>query len=266
MRFITLLCAMGWLGFSLPLLANTPISQGEFVAQVSVAGNTPSVTLVADGPVRLDAMVLQALQSQPTALSTLRIDWQNSRLFCLHEPFPLAKTLLRTLAEWQNRVPEPQASAWQQLRNELRKRHFAKRALITLDPDIIRVVSGHNPLLRGQFSLYLPLLGEHQTVTVLGAVRHSEPQVWQATFSAGDYAQRAQWLQPTLGEVSVIQPNGDVEAHPVGYWNAQPLTILPGAIIYVPFSAAFGSTIDRTELAHLNQQVVELLRHQLPRE
>ncbi|MCO7030113.1 capsule biosynthesis GfcC family protein [Vibrio paracholerae] len=266
MRFISLLSFLGCLGVSLTLHAKEPISHTDFSAKVAISHSPLLIKLEADGTVRLDAMVLQALHSQQPAISTLRIDWQNSRLFSLHAPFPLQKNLLKTLAELQDKIQEPQATGWQQLRNELRKRNFAKRAFIPLDPDVIRTVSGHNPLLNGEFALYLPYLSDSQTVTVLGAVHHSEPQPWKATLSARDYAQQAKWINSTLGELTVIQPTGEVQTHPIGYWNAKPLTILPGAMIYVPFTTSLFSSIDHTTLEHINQQVVELLRHQLPRE
>ncbi|ENM3814776.1 capsule biosynthesis GfcC family protein [Vibrio paracholerae] len=266
MRFISLLSFLGCLGVSLTLHAKEPISHTDFSAKVAISHPPLLIKLEADGPVRLDAMVLQALHSQQPAISTLRIDWQNSRLFSLHEPFPLQKDLLKRLAQLQDKVQEPQVTSWQQLRNELRKRNFAKRALIPLDPDVIRTVSGHNPLLNGEFALYLPYLSDSQTVTVLGAVHHSEPQKWKAHYSARDYVQQAKWINTTLGELTIIQPNGEVQTHSVGYWNAHPRTVLPGAIIYVPFTTTLFSSINRTELKHINQQVVELLRHQLPRE
>lgn len=266
MRFITLIGSVGCLWLSLPIQATESATYTDFSAKVTIPHTTPPVKLVANGPVRLDAMVLQALQAQQPAISTLSIDWQNSRLFSLHAPFLLQKKLLKTLAELQDKIQEPQATGWQQLRNELRKRNFAKRAFIPLDPDTIRTVSGNNPLLRGEFALYLPQLNDPITVTVLGAVHHSEPQPWKATLSARDYAQQAKWINSTLGELTVIQPTGEVQTHPIGYWNAKPLTILPGAMIYVPFTTSLFSSIDHTTLEHINQQVVELLRHQLPRE
>lgn len=264
MRFILLLCPL-WLFFTAPLQASDTFNS-TFSAQVTFDQTSPSVKLVADGAVRVDAMLLQALQSQQPAMSTLSIDWSNSRLFSRHPPFTLKANLLKTLAQLQNKVPDPQSSAWQKLRDELRKRTFAERQFIPLDPDITRVVAGNNPLLRGDFALYLPRLGHHNTITVLGAVYHSEQQEWQASFSARDYAQKAQWINTTLGELTVIQPNGEVQKHPIGYWNSKPLTILPGAIVYVPFTGHLFSSIDHAELEQINQQVVELLRHQLPRE
>ncbi|XAG07690.1 capsule biosynthesis GfcC family protein [Vibrio metschnikovii] len=274
MRF-ALLFVPFWLLVSQSSLASTSVSypisgsrsnDSTFSAQVAISTAPPMLNLVAEGPVRLEAMVMKALHVQQPTLSTLQVDWQRAALFTLTTPFTQQTQVLERLTEQQDKVSEVQARAWEQLRNQLRRSEFAQREFIPLDPDVIRVVDRHNPLLKGHFALHLPLLSDQTNVSVWGAVNEPTRFEWQANFSAKDYAQQAQWINPRLSAVMVIQPNGDVQSHPVGYWQSQPLPVQPGAIIYVPFTRSLLASLSRSELDQTNQQVVELLRHLLPTE
>ncbi|EKO3928987.1 capsule biosynthesis GfcC family protein [Vibrio metschnikovii] len=274
MRF-ALLFVPFWLLVSQSSLASTPVSHpisgsrsndSTFSAQVAFSTAPPMLNLVAEGPVRLEAMMMEALPAQQPTLSTLQVDWQRAALFTLNAPFAHQAQVLKQLALQQDNISADQARAWEQLRNQLRRSEFAQREFIPLDPDMIRVVDRHNPLLKGHFALHLPLLSDQTSVSVWGAVNEPTRFEWQANFSAKDYAQQAQWINPRLSTVVVIQPNGDVQSHPVGYWQSQSLPIQPGAIIYVPFTRSLLASLSRSELDQTNQQVVELLRHLLPTE
>ncbi|EKO3614743.1 capsule biosynthesis GfcC family protein [Vibrio metschnikovii] len=274
MRF-ALLFVPFWLLVSQSSLASTPVSHpisgsrsndSTFSAQVALSTAPPMLNLVAEGPVRLEAMMMEALHAQQPILSTLQVDWQRAALFTLNAPFTQQTQVLERLAEQQDKVSEVQAQAWEQLRTQLRRSEFAQREFIPLDPDVIRVVDRHNPLLKGHFALHLPLLSDQASVSVWGAINEPTRFEWQANFSAKDYAQQAQWINPRLSTVVVIQPNGDVQSHPVGYWQSQSLSVQPGAIIYVPFTRSLLASLSRSELAQTNQQVVELLSHLLPNE
>ena len=274
MRFALFIVPI-WLLVSQCSLASTPVSypisgsrnnDSTFSAQVAISTAPPMLNLVAEGPVRLESIVMKALHAQQPTLSSLQVDWPRATLFALNAPFTHKTQVLKQLALQQDNISADQVRAWEQLRTQLGRSEFAQREFIPLDPDVIRVVDRHNPLLKGHFALHLPLLSDQAYVSVWGAVNHPTRFEWQANFSAKDYAQQAQWINPRLSTVMVIQPNGDVQSHPVGYWQSKSPTIQPDAIIYVPFTRSLLASLSRSELDQTNQQVVELLRHLLPNE
>lgn len=244
---------------------NSNANQPTFAASVYFGDQAAKWRLQAEGPVRLSAAVTSALQQVSPPLSTLAVDWQRARLHKLStSAHPLTETKLALWQAVEQQVADNQRYAWRSLYEQLQQQEFAERAWVNLDPDFTRVVEGNNPLLSGDYVLYLPSLQTKGSVMVWGAVSHPGTLAWQARISAKQYAQQARWLNSRLSHVSVIQPNGEVEQHPVGYWLAHSFSVQPGSIIYVPFTSASFAATTTAQLDELNQWVIETLRHRLP--
>lgn len=245
----------------------TPPSSASapFSAQVYLDNQPTPWQLQAEDPVRLGSVVLSALEQLSPSLSTLNIDWQQARLHRRDKTHTIASQQLSQLKAAEDQVAPSQREAWRHLQQQLQQQSFADRVLVNLDPDMIRVVDGHNPLLSGEYSLYLSSIKNNDSVMVWGAVSTSGFLPWQADFTAKQYAITNGWLAPYLSHVIVIQPNGDIEQHPVGYWlESATQQVQPGAIIYVPFTSTLFSALTTSQLKELNLWVINTLRHRLP--
>ena len=240
------------------------VTQPTFSAKVYFAEQPAQWRLQAEGPVRLAAAVTSALQQFSPPLSTLSIDWQRARLHYQTDTLTLSNKQLQMLHNGESDVASNQRIAWRSLIRQLQQQQFAKRAWVNLDPDFTRVVEGNNPLLSGQYVLYLPSLKTNGSVMVWGAVSHPTLLPWQPNSTARDYARQTSWINSRLSHVTVIQPNGDIEKHPVGYWLEHTFRVQPGAIIYVPFTSVSYAATTTAQLDELNQWVIETLRHRLP--
>ncbi len=206
--------------------------------------------------VRVDKAVMTVLEKQ--SLSTLNIDWLGSSLFDISNENKQKQHVLRTLIEYQKAAKPSINSYWQALRNQLRNTQFGTRVFIPIDPDITRLSTSHNPLLQGKWRLILA--NKPAPIQIFGAVQTQGKVSWHNRFSAKSYLQRARLIDEYTSNVTVIQPDGQVENHPIAYWNDNFQEVAPGAIIYVAMPEADTLPFEQ----NANQLIVELLRNHIP--
>ncbi len=143
---------------------------------------------------------------------------------------------LETLASQQNARELADAAA--QLARELGNLPVTGREPQLLDPRRLEASATENrPALAGDRVVYP---GRPETVQVVGAVVRPCKLQHQATLDARSY-RNACALLPVASpdDLYVIQPDGKVQQLGVALWNrSAPVRLAPGAVIYVPLSAA----------------------------
>ncbi|MCW8328220.1 capsule biosynthesis GfcC family protein [Photobacterium sp. SDRW27] len=140
------------------------------------------------------------------------------------------------------------------LKNTLDALAIGQRVFTPLDYDHVRINKADNPLVKQNLTLVLP--PRPSTVLVLGAVHKPQYLSWQTRKGADDYLKQAQPADIADNSVAtVIQPDGNVEQHPIAYWNHNHRDIAPGAIVYLGFSSLPSGYKD------LNDAIINLLRN-----
>ncbi|MDW6002179.1 capsule biosynthesis GfcC family protein [Vibrio mangrovi] len=213
---------------------------------------------------RLDEAVLQGLDKTGTDWKTT--DWMMSGLYDINVPYSLKQQVLSFVTKQQDIASQRYHDSWyywSQLNDSLNALHYAKRIFQTIDPDATRLSHRLNPQLSGHW--LISLKKSPKDVLVLGGVTTPGKRPWRSRLDARSYAQAAGLVDITIPEIFVIQPDGKVEKHRVGYWNQTFSEIAPGAIIYVPLPVEELPVIYPDDhLQNPNDLVVELLRNRLP--
>ncbi|MEI8631080.1 capsule biosynthesis GfcC family protein [Vibrio sp. PP-XX7] len=163
------------------------------------------------------------------------VDWLSSGLYDTDTVFTEKQQALAVVAKQQKIASQRYHGSWyywSQLGNNLDAMHFAKRIFQSIDPDETRLNKQLNPQLIGHW--FISLRKPQKSVFVLGGVLNPGKQPWQPRHDARSYASSAGLFDSSIPVITVIQPDGHVEKHPVGYWNQTFSEVAPGAIIYVP--------------------------------
>ncbi len=241
-----------------------------WVAQVSAATQA-DLLLIADIPnapkavttqasvkfpesVRLDQLIQQGMNQ--FKLSDDQIDWDNSRLFDLSNPFDLPNQIVQRLEEKAAASQGDKQQRIRQLMKFIQQSHFARRIFQPIDWDLIRLNVKLNPLLNGQWQLVLAKQPAN-AIWIVGNIDQPGRYPWHNRNSARDYLTDSDNLNWLGDDAVVIQPSGDVEQHSLLKWNRDLKEIAPGAIIYLPFSF---NTLPVFHQDNLNQQIISLLR------
>jgi hypothetical protein len=213
---------------------------------------------------RLDKVVQQGLRR--TGAEWEKVDWLASGLYDVNHQFTSKNQVISALAAHQELAERRSHNSWYywyQLSEDLKTMNFAKKIFQSIDPDTTRLKRRSNPKLVGHW--FISLKKNTKSILVLGNIRNSGQQPWQARQSAKYYAKMAKLVDPTVSKITVIQPDGRVEHHPSGYWNQTFSEIAPGAIVYVPIPAEkFPPFLNKVQRKNPNDLVVELLRNKLP--
>ncbi|STO57321.1 SLBB-domain like (DUF1017) [Grimontia hollisae] len=219
--------------------------------------NAPRISqLVSEG-----ASVIRAHISETKAHSTDSIYWTGAGLFSDDEDTSL-NALSSSVINKLNKLAELWYSDSKKrdgvlsLCDFIAASTFKPRLTVTLDEDVYLAGTQQNPLMKGRFYFQLPSRPTHIWIT--GAVAKTQKIPFSAPFFASDYLNNTTTLNTFgISNVSVIQPNGELETHHVSYWNHQPAGLAPGAIIFVPFQHL------PTDLDVLNQEIPRLLQHRV---
>lgn len=151
------------------------------------------------------------------------------------------------------------ANSVDEVRRQIAALRVTGRQFVSLDADVIRVQTGANRTLQGEYSLYT--LGKPTSVWIYGAVRPAGPQPFQVSRDVQDYLQTHQRLSGAdKSFASVILPGGQAKTVPVAYWNQRHNEVAPGSIIYVGFSSWALPRAYRD----VNDKIISLLTHRIP--
>ncbi|CZF80157.1 hypothetical protein GCE9029_01890 [Grimontia celer] len=226
------------------------------VYQVTFDGATRVSQVVSQG-----ASVVRANATNILAHNTDTIFWQGAGLFNTADTADIdaltarIENQLGSLKEqWKGDAEK--LGAVSTLSDFLASSTFASRISVELDEDFYLAGSKVNPLVRGDLMLLLP--SRPNNVWVIGAVTQTTDADFSPVYIADDYLDTADTLNNFgISEVSVVQPNGKLETHPVAYWNQVPKNVAPGAVIFVPFQSL------PSELSSLNRDIPRLLQHRV---
>ncbi|USH03276.1 capsule biosynthesis GfcC family protein [Grimontia kaedaensis] len=207
------------------------------------------------------ATVVRANANHILAHNTDTIFWQGAGLFDKANSADLntlkarIENQLDTLkGKWKDDAEK--LGAVSTLSNFLTSSTFASRISVTLDEDFYLAGSKVNPLVRGDLMLLLPR--RPNNVWIIGAVTKTTDADFSPVYIAHDYLGTADTLNTFgISEVFVVQPNGELETHPVAYWNEVPKNVAPGAVIFVPFQGL------PSEFSSLNRDIPRLLQHRV---
>ncbi|MEZ8083403.1 capsule biosynthesis GfcC family protein [Enterovibrio norvegicus] len=207
------------------------------------------------------AAVIRANANNILAHNTDTVYWQGAGLFDAAntpELDALKKAVidnLNTLQEaWQDDA-EKHASVTA-LSTFLAEAHFQSRIQVPLDEDFYLSGTKVNPLVQGDLMLVLPT--RPNNVWVIGAVTETTDADFHPDYVADDYVDIAETLNTFgISDVTVIQPDGELEIHQTAYWNQIPKNLAPGAMIFVPFQGL------PSALSSLNRDIPRLLQHRV---
>jgi|SRR5476649_1672176 len=151
------------------------------------------------------------------------------------------------------------AGSVQQVRSQIAALRVTGRQFVSLDVDLIRLQSGANRKLQGDYSLYT--LAKPTSVHIYGAVTPAGPQPFQVSRNVQDYLETPQRLSGAeKSYATLITPDGQAKTVPVAYWNRRHNEVAPGSIIYVGFS----SWALPNDYQDVNEKIVSLLTHRIP--
>ncbi|MDV5172144.1 capsule biosynthesis GfcC family protein [Photobacterium rosenbergii] len=130
------------------------------------------------------------------------------------------------------------------------------KQFIPLDYDAIRLNKKLNPLLRGEYHLYLA--NRPNDVLVIGATQKPTAIRWQPRLSAKQYLDNTALIDNHQKDYAVvIQPDGTAEQHPIAYWNRDHRDVAPGATIFIGYGDL------PSDYKSLNQEMINLLRNKV---
>ncbi|MCG7588297.1 capsule biosynthesis GfcC family protein, partial [Photobacterium sp. OFAV2-7] len=203
---------------------------------------------------------LTLAQDQIQPSSSNYIFWTGAVLF---ERFPhpqkqrVGSQLTQLASLWKNEGKNEQSQAAIKLATHIENLKIGERIFTPLDYDHVRIEPAINPLVNHDMTLVLP--PRPRTVLVAGAVSHPKEVSWQERRNANSYLKQVVTLNnANNSEVWIIQPDGQVEQHPIAYWNQKHFDIAPGAAIYLGFSSL------PDEFNTINEDIVNLLRNRAP--
>lgn len=152
-----------------------------------------------------------------------------------------------------------QAAVVENVRRQIAALKVTGRLQVNLDPDWVRVVSGANRRLEGEYHVYTS--ARPTSVTLSGAVESAGTVPWVAGRTVAEYlTARAHQSGAERSIAQLISPTGKVSDVPVAYWNRRHVEAEPGSIIFVGFS----SWTLPGHFADLNQQIISVLTHRIP--
>jgi hypothetical protein len=255
MKSLIQLCLLFLVTFSQNINASTSITVKQSIAAQQ------SLTLQYEQAPRLVQVIQDSLLSseqftikqQPKAIYWLSAGLYDSKTKIQFQQ--KQQQVLNSLKTQYTDMGQPQnINALKSLSSWISSNKFIKREFILLDFDSIRLKQELNPKLASQYLLILPTKPDY--VVVLGGVEKNGLQAFKANQQAATYLDLAMPISDSENSFAwVIQPDGQIENHPIAYWNQHHIDIAPGAIIYLYFQGV------RDNEPELNSAILELLRH-----
>ncbi|MGF1730502.1 capsule biosynthesis GfcC family protein [Photobacterium kasasachensis] len=214
--------------------------------------------ILSDSITNINQLALAQEQIKPTFSNT--IFWTGAALY---ERFPhpqkqrVVNRLKQLASLWKKEGEGEQSQAAFNLAAYIENLILGQRIFTPLDYDHVRIDSARNPLANHDLTLLLP--PRPSSVLITGAIAQSKGVSWQERGNANSYLKHVVTLSNSdNSEAWVIQPDGQVEQHPIAYWNQKHFDIAPGATIYLGFSSL------PDEVNTINEDIVNLLRNRAP--
>lgn len=148
------------------------------------------------------------------------------------------KTLLARLTGLAEQEDGDDAAAINSVRQQLQALKIAGRLLVNLDPDDVRVSENGNPVLQGDYTLWLP--AKPSTITVFGLISSPGKKPFTPGRDVASYLDEQSLLSGADNSYAwVVYPDGHTQKAPVAYWNKRHIEPMPGSIIFVGFADHF---------------------------
>ena len=146
--------------------------------------------------------------------------------------------LLARLAELARQEDGDDAAAINSVRQQLQAVKVTGRQKVNLDPDDVRVAENGNPMLEGEYSLWLP--ARPSTITVMGLVSRPGKAPFTPGRDVASYLDEQSLLSGADNSYAwVVYPDGRTQKTPVAYWNKRHIEPMPGSVIFVGFADHF---------------------------
>lgn len=148
------------------------------------------------------------------------------------------KALLARLMGLAEQEDGDDAAAINSVRQQLQALKIAGRLLVNLDPDDVRVSENGNPVLQGDYTLWLPV--KPSTITVFGLISSPGKKPFTPGRDVASYLDEQSLLSGADNSYAwVVYPDGHTQKAPVAYWNKRHIEPMPGSIIFVGFADHF---------------------------
>ena len=222
---------------SLCLFVSIPTMAQQSQIILKANGNsTAAVSLHYAEPVRLAQVVSDSLKQRTTTETPY---WLGSSLSTITEPANksiLIKQL--TKLSQQHRDDVAVSQSFSNTAQWLQQQIKTQRLPVTIDIDKVRLNKADNPLLKGSYQL--TLTDRPTSIMVIGAIEKLQRLDWQPRMAAKEYLAQVMPIDIAANStVTVIQPDGVIQQHPIAYWNNNHHDIAPGAIIYLGYQSLF---------------------------
>ncbi|PTB31245.1 capsule biosynthesis GfcC family protein [Photobacterium phosphoreum] len=229
---------------SLCLLVSMPTTAQSLITLNANGHSAAAVSLQYAEPVRLAHVISDSLK-QRTMTETPY--WLGSSLSTTTEP-QTKSVLIKQLTQLsqQHRDDASASESFANTAQWLQQHIKTQRLPVTIDIDKARLNKKDNPLLSGNYQLLLA--NRPTSVTIIGAIEKPLSIKWQPRIAAKDYLDHVMPIDIAANStVTVIQPDGVMQQHPIAYWNNNHNDIAPGAIIYLGYQSLFH---DYSDLNH----------------
>lgn len=147
----------------------------------------------------------------------------------------------------------------QQLLIEIDRLNVTGRLPITIDPVINRAHEDKNPLLSGEYTMFIS--PRSQFIYFTGLINGVSRQLLREGAGLADYWQAYSLLAGAdLAQAYLIQPTGEVSLVPVAVWNQLHREPMAGATLFV----GFDTDLLPAKYKNLNLRIANLLANRIP--
>ncbi len=172
----------------------------------------------------------------------------------------LLKDLTLLATYWQQHDEDELAHSALQLHQQLQQLHLTGRFEFPVDPDISLVPSGVNPILQGDYQLYLA--PRRPKIYLAGLIGHPGEGPVLPAAGLREYWKKLDLLSGSDDTGAyLIAPSGKPEWIPVAIWNERHVEAMPGATLFV----GFAPSVLPEQYQDLNKRMLTLLANRMPK-
>ena len=161
---------------------------------------------------------------------------------------------------WQQHDEDELAHGALQLHQQLQQLQLTGRFEMPVDPDISLAPSGINPVLQGDYQLYLA--PRRSQIYLVGLIGHPGEGPVLPAAGLREYWKKLDLLSGSDDTGAyLISPSGKSEWIPVAIWNERHVEAMPGATLFVGFKPS----VLPEQYQDLNTRILTLLANRIPK-
>ncbi len=170
------------------------------------------------------------------------------------------KDLFLLTTYWQQHDEDELAHGALQLHQQLQQLQLTGRFEMPVDPDISLAPSGINPVLQGDYQLYLA--PRRSQIYLAGLIGHPGEGPVLPAAGLREYWKKLDLLSGSDDTGAyLISPSGKSEWIPVAIWNERHVEAMPGATLFVGFTPS----VLPEQYQDLNTRILTLLANRIPK-